>query len=216
MAEIVGVVQNAHYFDVKDEQQMAIFSALFQMQPKQFGSAQTVMVRGKGDTASLFDDVRAVVRRIDPSLSLFDVRTMKARLDSSLGTPRLLAVLSSFFGVLALLLSAIGLYGVLAYGVSRRTSEIGIRMALGADRTSITRLLLSETAHVVIVGIAIGLGLAWASAHLIKSMLYGLTPHDVRTFALSAVVLAAVAVLASLIPTRRAVKLDPMIALRCE
>lgn len=216
MAEIVGVVHNAHYFDVKDEQQMAIFTDLFQVQPSQFGSAQTVMVRGTGDPTRLLDDVRAVVHRIDPSLSLFNVTTMRAHLDNSLGQPRLLAVLSSFFGLLALLLSAIGLYGVLAYGVSKRTGEIGIRMALGADRASITRLILGDTAQVLIVGIGVGLGLAWASARLIKSMLYGLTPHDVRTFVLSALVLAIVAVLASLIPTRRAVKLDPMIALRYE
>jgi len=216
IADIVGVVQNAHYFDVKDEQQMAIFTDLFQVQPSQFGSAQTVMVRGTGDPTRLLDDVRAGVHKIDPTLSLFNVTTMRAQLNNSLGQPRLLAVLSSFFGVLALLLSAIGLYGVLAYGVSKRTGEIGIRMALGADRASITRLILNDTAQVLIIGIGVGLGLAWASARLIKSMLYGLTPHDFRTFALSALVLAIVAVLASLIPTRRAVKLDPMIALRYE
>ncbi len=216
MAEIVGVVHNAHYFDVKDEQQMAIFTNLFQVQPEQFGSAQTVMVRGTGDPTPLIDDVRAAVHGIDPTLSLFNVTTMRTHLDHSLGQPRLLAVLSSFFGILALLLSAIGLYGVLAYGVSKRTGEIGIRMALGADRASITRLILSDTGQVLTFGIVVGLGLAWASARLIKSMLYGLTPHDVRTFALSTLVLASVAVAASLIPTRRAVKLDPMIALRYE
>ncbi len=216
MAEIVGVVQNAHYFDVKDEQQMAIFTDLFQVQPSQFGSAQTLVVRGTADPTSLLDDVRAVVHRIDPSLSLFNVTTMRTQLDNSLGQPRLLAVLSSFFGVLALILSAIGLYGVLAYGVSKRTGEIGIRMALGADRASITRLILNDTAQVLMIGIGVGLGLAWASARLIKSMLYGLTPHDLRTFALSALVLCIVAVFASLIPTQRAVKLDPMIALRYE
>jgi predicted permease len=214
MAEIIGVVHNAHYFDVKDEQQMAIFTELFQVQPSQFGSEQTLMVRGTGDPTRLLDDVRAVVQRIDPSLSLFNVTTMRTHLDNSLGQPRLLAVLSSFFGVLALLLSAIGLYGVLAYGVSKRMGEIGIRIALGADRASITRLILNDTAQVLIIGIGVGLGLAWASTRLIKNMLYGLTPHDLRTFALSALVLCTVAVLASLIPTRRAVKLDPMIALR--
>ena len=216
VAEIVGVVHNAHYFDVKDEQQMAIFTDLFQVQPSQFGSAQTVVVRATGDPTRVLDDARAIVHRIDPNLSLFNVTTMRAHLDDSLGQPRLLALLSSFFGVLALILSAIGLYGALAYGVSKRTGEIGIRMALGADRASITRLILSDTAQVLILCVGIGFGLAWASARLIKSMLYGLTPHDLRTFVVSALVLAAVAVMASLIPARRAVKLDPMIALRYE
>ena len=216
MAEIVGVVQNAHYFDIKDEQQAAIFTELFQVRPSEFGSAQTLMVRGAGDLSQLVADVRAVVEKIDPSLSLFNVVAMKTQLDNSLGQPRLLAVFSGFFGALALLLSAIGLYGVLAYQVSKRTGEIGIRMALGADRASITRLILNDTAQVLIIGIGIGLGLAWACARLITSMLYGLSPHDVRTFALSALILGTVALLASLIPTRRAVKLDPMIALRYE
>ena len=216
IAEIVGVVRNAHYFDVKDEQQAAIFTELFQVRPSEFGSAQTLMVRGSGDSGQLVADVRAVVHKIDPSLSLFNVTAMKTQLDNSLGQPRLLAVLSGFFGALALLLSAIGLYGVLAYQVSKRTGEIGIRMALGADRASITRLILNDTAQVLIIGIGVGLGLAWACARLIKSMLYGLSPHDVGTFALSALILATVALLASLIPTRRAVKLDPMIALRYE
>lgn len=215
-AEIVGVVHNAHYFDVKDEQQMAIFTALLQVQPSQFGSAQTVLVRLMGDPTRQLDDIRAAVHSIDPSLTLFNITTMRAHFDDSLGRPRLLAVLSSFFGALALLLSAIGLYGVLAYGVSKRTGEIGIRMALGADRASISRLILGDTGQVLMFGLAAGLGLAWASARLIKSMLYGLTPHDLRTFALSSLVLVTVAILASLVPTRRAVRLDPMIVIRYE
>jgi ABC-type antimicrobial peptide transport system permease subunit len=215
-AEIVGVVRNAHYFDVKDEQQEAIFTALFQVQPEQFGSAQTLILRTAGDPASLGGDVRATVRRIDPNLSLFNVTAMTTQLDNSLSQPRLLALFFSFFGGLALTLSAMGLYGVLAYSVNKRIGEIGIRMALGANRGRILQLILGETAHVLVIGIVAGLGLAAAASRLIKSMLYGLSAHDTRIFALSSVVLVAVALLATLLPARRALDVEPMAALRYE
>jgi predicted permease len=215
-AEIVGVVRNAHYFDVKDEQQEAIFTALFQVQPEQFGSAQTLIIRTARDPASLGGDVRATVRRIDPNLSLFNVTPMTTQLDNSLSQPRLLALLSSFFGGLALTLSAIGLYGVLAYSVNKRIGEIGIRMALGANRGRILKLILGETAQVLVIGIVAGLALAGAASRMIKSMLYGLSAHDAGIFALSAVVLVAVALLATLLPARRALDVEPMAALRYE
>lgn len=215
-AEIVGVVRNAHYFDVKDEQQEAIFTALFQVQPEQFGSAQTLIIRTARDPASLGGDVRATVRRIDPNLSLFNVTPMTTQLDNSLSQPRLLALLSSFFGGLALTLSAIGLYGVLAYSVNKRIGEIGIRMALGANRGRILKLILGETAQVLVIGIVAGLALAGAASRLIKSMLYGLSAHDAGIFALSAVVLVAVALLATMLPARRALDVEPMAALRYE
>jgi ABC-type antimicrobial peptide transport system permease subunit len=156
------------------------------------------------------------MQKIDPNLSLFNVSTMTTRLNNSLSQPRLLALFSSFFGTLALGLSAIGLYGVLAYGVSKRIGEIGIRMALGADRASIMKLIFGETAQVLIIGIATGIGFSWVSSRLLKSMLYGLSPHDVRAFAFSALLLIVVAVLASMLPIRRAVNVDPMVALRYE
>jgi ABC-type antimicrobial peptide transport system permease subunit len=156
------------------------------------------------------------MRRIDPNLPVFDVTTMSEQVSGNLSTPRLMATLSGFFGVLAMALSAIGLYGVLAYGVTRRTGEIGIRMALGADRGGILRMLLSETSQVVAIGIVIGLGAAWATSRLIKSMLYGLTGHDVGVFAISAMLLILVALLAAALPARRAVNVDPMVALRYE
>lgn len=215
-AEIVGVVRNAHYFDVKDEQQEAIFTALFQVKPEQFGSAQTLIIRTGGNPASLAGDVRAIVQRIDPNLSLFNITAMTAQLDNSLSEPRLLALLSSFFGGLALTLSAIGLYGVLAYSVNKRIGEIGIRMALGANRGRILQLILRETAQVLAIGIAAGLGLAAAASRLIKSMLYGLSAHDAGIFAVSALVLVAVALLATMLPARRALDVEPMAALRYE
>jgi len=215
-AEIVGLVRDAHYFDVRDEQQEAIFTPLFQVRPEQFGLAQTLMIRTGGNPAVTAVDVRAVIQNIDVGLSVFNVSTMTTRLNNSLSQPRLLALFSSFFGALALGLSAIGLYGVLAYGINRRTGEIGIRMALGADRASIVRMLFGEAAQILVIGIAAGVGLAWACSRLLKSMLYGLTAHDVRVFGVSAILLTIVAVLASMLPTRRAVNVDPMVALRYE
>jgi len=215
-AEIVGVVRNAHYFDVQDEKQETIFTPLMQVQIGEFGSEETLVARTNGDPTRIANDVRAVIRQIDSNLPLFDVTTMAEQVAGDLSTPRLMATLSSFFGALALALSAIGLYGVLAYGVTRRTGEIGIRMALGADRGSILRLILGETSRLLAIGIVAGLGLAWATSHVIKSMLYELSGHNARVFAVSAAILALVALLAAALPARRAVRVEPMVALRYE
>jgi predicted permease len=216
IAEIVGVARDAHYFDILDEKQEAIFTPLLQVQIGEFGSEETLIARTKTDPARIANDVRAVVRQIDSNLPLFDVTTMKEQVAGDLSTPRLMATLSSFFGLLALALSAIGLYGILAYGVTRRTSEIGIRMALGADRSSILKLIMGETSQIVLIGILAGIVLSWTASRLIKSMLYGLSAHDVRVFAFSAAVLAVIALAAAALPARRAVLVDPMVALRYE
>jgi predicted permease len=213
-AEIIGVVRNAHYFDVRDEQQEAVFVPLLQLQ--QFSTRQTLLVRTREEPTRVAGDLRAVVRRIDPNLPLFDITTMPEQLDNSLRQPRLLATFSAFFGGLALLLSAVGLYGLLAYGVTKRTSEIGIRMALGADRRSILSLILGETGQVLLIGIGAGLVLAGATSRLVKSMLYGLGVHDPRVYTLAALLLAAIALAAAMLPARRAVNVDPMVALRYE
>jgi ABC-type antimicrobial peptide transport system permease subunit len=129
---------------------------------------------------------------------------------------RMLAKLSSFFSLLALLLSCVGLYGVMSYDVARRTREIGIRMALGAQRRSVVGLVMRQTMLLVIIGVVIGLGAALASTRLIASLLYGLTPNDPLTIALAGLLLLTVAALAGYLPARRAARVDPMIALRHE
>ena len=215
-AEVVGLVRNAHYFDVNDEHQEAIFAPALQIPGSDFSSEQTLLLRTSDNPVRAANDLRAIVSRIDPNLPLFDVVTMTNQLDRSLSRPRLMAIFSSFFGLLALALSAIGLYGVLAYAVTKRTGEIGIRMALGADRGSILSLILGETLRLVCSAIAVGIVLAWGASRLIKSMIYGLSTHDARVFVLSAILLLAVALLAALLPARRAVEVDPMVALRCE
>src|SRR5437868_1344981 len=215
-AEVVGLVRNAHYFDVKDERQEAIFVPSLLVPSGNFGSEQTLLIRTTGNPVGAANDLRTVVRRVDPSLLLFDVTTMTGQLDHSLSTPRLMAVLTSFFGSLALALSALGLYGVLAYAVTKRTGEIGIRMALGANRGTILSLILGETLRFVSGAIAVGIVLAWASSRLVKSMVYGVTTHDARVFVFSSSLLLVVALLAALLPARRAVQVDPIVALRCE
>jgi ABC-type antimicrobial peptide transport system permease subunit len=141
---------------------------------------------------------------------------MDSQVERSLSQPHLLAILSTFFGVLAVLLATIGLYGVLTYHVSRRTSEIGIRMALGAQRSKILTMILSETAQVVIAGIAGGLTITFASARLLKSFLYGTTPYDAASILAAVAILASAALAAGFLPAHRASKVDPMIALRHE
>ena len=215
-AEIIGVVRNAHYFEVQAENQDTMFTPLRQVQLGESRSEQTLVVRLNGNSANTATDIRAIVRRVDPNLPLFNVTTMSQQVSTDLSTARLMAALSSFFGGLALALSAIGLYGVLAYGVTRRTGEIGIRMALGADRRSIFKSILGEISQLLLIGLVVGIGLSWAISRLIKTMLYGLTAHDARVFVLSAGILALVALIAAALPARRAVLVDPMVALRYE
>jgi hypothetical protein len=139
------------------------------------------------------DDVRAALHSIDPNLPLYDMATMDGQVEKYLVQQRLLAILSTFFGVLALGLSAVGLYGVISYGVARRTGEIGIRIALGAQRSGILRIVLSEAALMVGVGIAIGLPLALSAGRLIESLLFGVRPGDALSLAASVAVLAVAA-----------------------
>ena len=149
-------------------------------------------------------------------LASLQFTTLKQEAGDTVAQEHLLAVLSGFFGGLALLLTAIGLYGVMAYVVTLRTHEVGIRLALGAQRSSILRLVMRDAAIVLVVGIATGLlGAIWIT-RLVKGLLYGLTPNDPWTIALAVAAMVAVALLATWIPARRAMRVDPMVALRYE
>ena len=176
----------------------------------------TLLIRTQVDSAVLLPSVRAAVHSIDPELPIFAVRTMNEAVGASLGRQRLAATLIGGFSLLALFLAALGLYGVLAYTVTQRTREIGIRIALGSPRGAIFRLIVRQGMIMVAVGIVVGLTLALASGPLFRHFVYGVAPHDPRTLLGAILVLAGIAILACWIPARRAVGVDPMVALRHE
>jgi putative ABC transport system permease protein len=159
--------------------------------------------------------VKAALTDIEPRFSL-DFRTLQQQLDESVRLPRMLAMLSGFFGLLALMLAAVGLYGVISYSVARRRNEIGVRIALGATRTRIISMVIVEVGRMVVIGVALGVSLALGVTRLAPTFLYGVEPNDPATLALSAFTLAAVALGAALLPAWRAARLDPMAALREE
>ena len=170
---------------------------------------------GRGRNA-VSSDVRRAMAKIDPNLPLRDLATAEETIDYLTRQERLLAVLSSIFGGLALLLAAVGLYGVRAYAVARRIPEIGIRIALGADRGMITKMILRETGWLTLFGVSIGLAMAYSVARYVQSMLYGVAAQDITTFAAAAAIMIAVATVAGYLPARRAARVDPLVALRHE
>jgi ABC-type antimicrobial peptide transport system permease subunit len=165
---------------------------------------------------TILPPVRAAVASVDRNVPLLDVRTQDEQIAASLQHERIFADLTGGFGILALVLASIGIYGIMAYSVSRRTNEIGIRMALGAQPQRVLRMVLGEASWIVVIGVIVGLAAALALGRLIASMLYGLKPWDPATFALAGTLLILVAVGASWIPARRAAGVDPMKALRHE
>jgi len=160
--------------------------------------------------------VRMLVRQADPGLPVTDMKTMRAQIHESLFVERIVAVLSAAFGLLATLLAAIGLYGVMSYAVSLRTREIGIRVALGAERRTVLVMVLKEVAVLAALGVAVGLPSAYGLGRLVESQLYGLTARDPLTFTLATAVLLTSAMLAGYVPAARATRVDPLVALRYE
>ena len=174
-------------------------------------------LRGEqGDPADLFASMRRTVNELDSNVPVYRMRTLEQQLDKSLMSERLLASLSSVFGLLATVLAAIGLYGVMAYMVVRRTREIGIRMALGANRGSVVWLVMREVLVLSLIGVAIGSAGAYAATRLVQKELFGILPTDALTMVLSAVGIAGVAIVSGYLPARRATAIDPMLALRWE
>jgi ABC-type antimicrobial peptide transport system permease subunit len=160
--------------------------------------------------------LRAELKGLDPHLPLYNIKTLATEIDQSLIQERLVTWLSVAFGLLATLLTALGLYGVLTFSVARRTREIGIRVALGAQRRDVFRLIMVRGVVLVGVGVAIGLAVSFAFSKLLSSLLFGVTPNSVMTLASVSVGLIVVALLACYIPARRATRVDPLVALRYE
>ena len=175
-----------------------------------------VMMRTNVALDSMMPTLRSTVTAIEPSLTAANVRPMIDVVDQTFAEPRVNMLLVSAFAVLALVLSAIGIYGVIAYSVAQRTTEIGVRMALGASRLDVVRLVVSEGVAIGVVGISAGLVGAFALTRLMGTMLVGISAHDPMTFAAGAVVLLAITTTASYIPARRAATVEPVSALRAE
>jgi putative ABC transport system permease protein len=175
-----------------------------------------VAVRTSRDPSSLVSSVRAAIRDIDPSLPLSQVKTMDEVMAGARSRPRFLTTLLGLFSSTALLLAAVGLYGVISYSVTRRTNEFGIRMAMGAERGDVVKLVLGQALGLALIGVAAGAVGALALTRLISGLLFGVSSFDPMTFAAMALVLIAVTALACVVPARRATKVDPLVALRYE
>jgi predicted permease len=211
--EIVGVVRDTRYESLREEIPYEVYQPYRQMD---FVQGMSVYARATGDTAALFSAMRAAVQQVDANVPVYRVRTLEQQVDKSLMSERLLASLSGAFGALATLLAAIGLYGVMAYMVARRTREIGIRMALGAGGARVIWLVMREVLMLAAGGVGVGLLAAWVATRLISTQLFGVQPTDALTMTAAALGIAAVAGLAGYLPARRAVSIDPMRALRWE
>jgi ABC-type antimicrobial peptide transport system permease subunit len=215
---IVGVVADIKQVSLREAPAPAMFVPYTQNEIKVYPNMQAMQyaVRGKGDPAAITAGVREAVHAVDPDLPIANYATLTTLVDTSTASDRFAMLLLGAFGVLALILAAIGMYGVISYSVMQRTPEIGIRMALGAQRAQIFAMVLRQGGRLVCVGIAIGLIGAFTTTRLMKSFLYGVQPTDPVTFAGASLLLVAVALLACYVPGRKALKVDPMIALRYE
>jgi predicted permease len=211
--EVVGVVHDSKYTSLRAETPATMYVSW--LQERRMGQ-MNFEVRTLGDPAAFVPAIRQAIREVDANLPIFDIKTQVEQASQSLAQERLFASLLSFFGVLALGLAALGLYGVLANSVAQRTQEIGIRMALGADVRSVLRLVIGQGMRLVCVGLATGLLVAFWLTKWLASWLYGVGVTDPLTFGAIAALLLLVAIGACYIPARRATKVDPLVALRYE
>ncbi len=210
--EVVGVVKDAHYFGLREATEPMVYLPAWRPGPE----PKMLCIRTARDDGAVVAEVRRAVTSIDPAIPVLASRTMQQQIDEDIVVERLIATLSGFFGLLALLLAGVGLYGLITYTVSRRTREIGIRMALGASRPSVLWLVLRGAAVLVAGGAAIGIPAALLLTRLVRTFLYGVSAQDPLTVAGGVAILLLVAALASLLPARRATRVEPTTALRYE
>jgi predicted permease len=210
--QIVGVVRDAKYNRMRAD----IAPQMFLPQRQQPLNSAAFAVRSSLPPMSLLPAVRQTVAAIGPALPLSSIRTQQDVLDQSVAQERTFALFGGALALLAVLLSCIGLYGLIAYNVARRTPEFGVRMALGARSHEVARPVVGEAARLTVLGLVLGLPAAFALVRLVESRLYGVTANDPLTFGSAALLFLAVAVLAAWLPARRAARVDPMTALRAE
>jgi predicted permease len=213
-AEIVGVVADAKYNSLREETPTRLYNPIFN--PFWPEHSAYFEIRTSADPATVSSALRAVVHDTNSAIPEIEIHTMSRLVDDSLQTDHFVAQLSTAFGLLAIILASVGLYGIMAFTVARRTRDIGIRMALGAGRAKIVRQVLNETLILMLIGIAVGVPVALAGTRLIKSMLFGLGAVDPVAIIAACSILAVIAGLAGYIPARRASQVDPMVALRYE
>jgi predicted permease len=212
VAEIVGVVGDVKSERIEREDWPTIYYPYTQVTP----TSMTFVVKTAGNPGGLIAAAAREIRQMDPGQAMPDILTMEEIVDRAVEGARFNTVVLAVFAGIAFLLAAVGIYGVVSYDVSQRTGEIGIRMALGAQKRDVLKLVLGQGAKLAAYGIALGLAAAFGLTHLMSAMLYGVNPADAVTFAAISLLLGAVAVAASYLPSRRAMALDPVTALRHE
>jgi len=211
--EIVGLVRDTKYRDLREEFRPIAYYASAQNDGA--GPGGQIMIRSRLPQGDLVGAVKQLLNDINPEITV-RFREFKPLIEATILRERLMATLSNFFGLLALLLACIGLYGITSYGVASRTNEIGIRMALGARRSDVFWLILREALVLVVVGVVVGFPIIFAVTRVAKTLLFGLTPTDPISLVFAGLLMLAVALVAGYVPSRRATKVDPMVALRCE
>jgi predicted permease len=209
--EVIGVARDVKHHDLTETPIPHFDLPALQ---RGYDSYTNLVVRVRGQAANLIPSVRTEILALDPTLAVSQIKPMSAQIGNAVAATRLASTLISVFGLVALLLASMGLYGVMAWVVTRRTHEVGIRMALGAQVSDVLSLILKQGMFLTAIGVVIGLGLSFIFTRLIESQLFGVSATDPLTFTAIALLLIAVAFLACYVPARRATKVDPLVALR--
>ena len=214
--EVVGVVKDVRYANVKDTPREVVYFPIFQAPGRSMWYSPTFEIRFTGGAGDILQSARDAVARVDRGLTMFKVNTLERQTEESFARERLLAILTSYFGAFAVLLACVGLYGLLSYGVTQRTAELGLRMALGAQPSAVRWMVIRESAWTVLAGAGVGFVASIAAVRALQSQLFGVIPHDPTAFATATALLLVTTFAAAYLPARRASRVDPLTALRQE